>query len=361
MERERNVLWVRLCLQVHQFPSHHHSAGNEKRAGPLARIWLAATVEKKISKSTLLSTSITDAVTAIVTAEAMPMQLRMSGQLLLGVARVYQRKVKYLMDDCSDTLAKVRSAFRYGGAKGTQADVDMPLDQQQAGKSAITRAADEGNDFDFNNVQNIDFDEWLEREQQLQAEATGSKTGNMAKDADITLRENNWDYLDANYGPDGGLDSQHFDGEPYQLDLDLGFDNAEPAVESSPSTKKRKRASSPRDDDDRSVELGRDAVNSSARKSARPSSIDLGLDGMDIDANQTAGSGGPNMLDVEMEPETSFRGRSSSIAGADNLDFGGAPLDLDFAFDAPLDGNFDLGGLVPDGQSSQCFHEKDRS
>ncbi len=37
-----------------------------------------------------------------------PMALRMSGHLLLGVVRIYSRKVRYLMSDCSDALVKIK-------------------------------------------------------------------------------------------------------------------------------------------------------------------------------------------------------------------------------------------------------------
>lgn len=40
------------------------------------------------------------------------MALRLSGQLLLGVARIYSRKAKYLMDDCNEALIKIKMAFR---------------------------------------------------------------------------------------------------------------------------------------------------------------------------------------------------------------------------------------------------------
>ena len=37
-----------------------------------------------------------------------PMALRVSGQLLLGVARIYSRKARYLLDDCSEALVKIK-------------------------------------------------------------------------------------------------------------------------------------------------------------------------------------------------------------------------------------------------------------
>jgi cohesin complex subunit SCC1 len=36
------------------------------------------------------------------------MALRLSGQLLLGVSRIYSRKARYLLDDCNDALVKIK-------------------------------------------------------------------------------------------------------------------------------------------------------------------------------------------------------------------------------------------------------------
>ena len=40
-----------------------------------------------------------------------PMALRMSGHLLLGIVKIYSRKVTYLLADCDEALSKVQSAF----------------------------------------------------------------------------------------------------------------------------------------------------------------------------------------------------------------------------------------------------------
>lgn len=45
---------------------------------------------------------------AIVEPRAGPLALRLSGQLLLGVVRIYSRKAKYLLDDCTDALLKIK-------------------------------------------------------------------------------------------------------------------------------------------------------------------------------------------------------------------------------------------------------------
>lgn len=42
-----------------------------------------------------------------------PLALRLTGQLLLGVVRIYAKKVAYLYQDCNDALVKIRLAFRH--------------------------------------------------------------------------------------------------------------------------------------------------------------------------------------------------------------------------------------------------------
>ena len=41
------------------------------------------------------------------------MALRLSGQLLLGVVRIYSRKAKYLLDDCNEALLKIKMVRVY--------------------------------------------------------------------------------------------------------------------------------------------------------------------------------------------------------------------------------------------------------
>jgi hypothetical protein len=45
---------------------------------------------------------------AIVGQDVEVMALRLSGQLLLGVVRIYSRKAKYLLDDCNEALLKIK-------------------------------------------------------------------------------------------------------------------------------------------------------------------------------------------------------------------------------------------------------------
>lgn len=78
------------------------------KTGPLAQVWLAANLERKLSKQNVLASQIQQSVHEIVGQGQAPMALRLSGQLLLGVVRIYSRKARYLLDDCNDALLKIK-------------------------------------------------------------------------------------------------------------------------------------------------------------------------------------------------------------------------------------------------------------
>eukprot|EP00873_Tetraselmis_striata_P019210 jgi/Tetstr1/439474/TSEL_027906.t1 len=101
------------------------------KKGPLGTIWIAAHLERRLKRHQVFETSITLSVDSIINPEA-PLALRLSGQLLLGVVRIYSRKVGYLFQDCNDALLKIKSAFAQTGL------VDLPEDQATANLAAIT-------------------------------------------------------------------------------------------------------------------------------------------------------------------------------------------------------------------------------
>jgi hypothetical protein len=82
-----------------------------QRTGPLARVWLAANRENKLSKNQILQDKISDDIAVISRPEVAggPLSLRLSGQLLLGVVRIYSRKARYLLDDCTEALMKIKT------------------------------------------------------------------------------------------------------------------------------------------------------------------------------------------------------------------------------------------------------------
>ena len=84
------------------------------KKGPLGKIWLAAHMEKKVPKLQIIQTNIPESVENIQN-PSVPMALRVSGHLLLGVVRVFSRKVTYLLTDCSEALVKIKDAFKAPG------------------------------------------------------------------------------------------------------------------------------------------------------------------------------------------------------------------------------------------------------
>ncbi|KAI9596512.1 Rec8 like protein-domain-containing protein [Syncephalis fuscata] len=101
------------------------------RKGPLARVWLAAHWERKMSKTQYIQVDIRNSVGAIIGEDQPPLALRFSGQLLLGVVKIYSRKARYLLEDCGDALVKLKMAFQTGL-------VDMPTEMTRASLQTIT-------------------------------------------------------------------------------------------------------------------------------------------------------------------------------------------------------------------------------
>lgn len=105
------------------------------KRGPLAKVWLAAHVHTKLTKAMALSTNVSAAVGRIIAPEA-PMALRLTSQLLLGVARIYSRKAKYLLADSSEALARLKLAYTPASSN------DLP--DAHANPAAITLADADG-------------------------------------------------------------------------------------------------------------------------------------------------------------------------------------------------------------------------
>ncbi|XP_037296888.1 double-strand-break repair protein rad21 homolog isoform X1 [Manduca sexta] len=100
------------------------------KKGPLAKIWLAAHWDKKLTKAHVFETNIEKSVDGILKPKV-KMALRTSGHLLLGVVRIYSRKAKYLLQDCNEAFVKIKMAFRPGM-------VDLPEEHREAAMNAIT-------------------------------------------------------------------------------------------------------------------------------------------------------------------------------------------------------------------------------
>tara|TARA_B110000208_G_scaffold21788_1_gene27562 strand:+ start:158 stop:817 length:660 start_codon:yes stop_codon:yes gene_type:complete len=78
-----------------------------KKGQPLSNIWLAAHYTTKLKKKDIFITDITESANSIQYPDA-PIALRVSGHLLLGVVRIYQKKVVYLLTDCNEAHTKIK-------------------------------------------------------------------------------------------------------------------------------------------------------------------------------------------------------------------------------------------------------------
>ncbi|XP_071515671.1 double-strand-break repair protein rad21 homolog isoform X2 [Panulirus ornatus] len=161
------------------------------KKGPLARIWLAAHWDKKLTKAHVFETNIEKSVDGILQPKV-KMALRTSGHLLLGVVRIYSRKAKYLLADCNEAFVKIKMAFRPGM-------VDLPEDIREAAVSAIT-LPEVFHDFDTAMPELNDVD--------IQAQFTL----NQSRAEEITMRE---DYGNISLVPgDDGFGDMGFEEPP---------------------------------------------------------------------------------------------------------------------------------------------------
>jgi hypothetical protein len=148
------------------------------KKGSLSKIWLAAHWDKKLSKQEVYKTDIADSVLHIKQGGAagehdrIPVSLRLSGHLLLGLVKIYQRKTQYLYSDCSDAMLKIKMAFRPGV-------VDLPAESAGAGAGAVAVSEFEmmhdADDFDAIEPQ---LDEWMQ---------TTLSAQHVSRSVDITL------------------------------------------------------------------------------------------------------------------------------------------------------------------------------
>ncbi len=305
------------------------------KRGPLARVWLAAHWERKLSKTQFLQTSIEKSVSAIMGQEVVPMALRLSGQLLLGVVRIYSRKAKYLLEDCNEALLKIKMAFRSGA-------VDMTSDQLSVSRNAIT-LPDIRTDLDIllpDQAMN-DFDVDFERLAAKKAKKLADNpTAYTARAADITLPTVDYSAFDDTFDISSGIDgiaSQDFDPDG---GLDLGLEDDLPEVEG-----RRNEAGQLVDengdplpeDDSLSIGVGRDAPSEAGRQSVA-SMLNLGMDN-DITLGSAGGSQAPSV-------------------GMPDFDLGGEGLDLGLdndGLDLGLDMDVDRTVTPPPGDNSMAL------
>lgn len=93
------------------------------KKGPLGKVWLAAHFEKRLSKSQVFTTDITYTVDSIIHPTE-PLSLRLSGQLMLGLVRIFSKKINYFYVDAKDIIWKIELAAKPGLIHPGKVDID---------------------------------------------------------------------------------------------------------------------------------------------------------------------------------------------------------------------------------------------
>mmetsp|Transcript_7240 Transcript_7240/g.10369 ORF Transcript_7240/g.10369 Transcript_7240/m.10369 type:complete len:857 (+) Transcript_7240:255-2825(+) len=115
------------------------------KKGPLGKVWLAAHWgDKKLGRTQIFSADIASSVESIVH-PTVPLALRVSGHLLLGVVRIYSRKVKYLVHDCHEAMVKIKMAFRPGQQGGFSEGNLVLMDNPESGQKDRRRTSSSKN------------------------------------------------------------------------------------------------------------------------------------------------------------------------------------------------------------------------
>ncbi|PIA27991.1 hypothetical protein AQUCO_07400087v1 [Aquilegia coerulea] len=101
------------------------------RKSPLGTVWIAAHLQHKIRKNHVSDTNIASTVDYIMMPDV-PIALRMQAFLLLGVVRIYSRKVGYLYHDCNEIMSRIRTSF------ASIKEIDLPEGETHAAFESIT-------------------------------------------------------------------------------------------------------------------------------------------------------------------------------------------------------------------------------
>ncbi|KAI5867063.1 Rec8 like protein-domain-containing protein [Durotheca rogersii] len=264
-----------------------------QKTGPLARVWLSANLERKLSKTHILQSNLPDSVDAIITPNQAPMALRLSGQLLLGVVRIYSRKARYLLDDCNEALLKIKMAFRSTGNNDIPENLNMPNREALMLPDQITPADN------LNILPPPDANWLLGQMEDISATPNSSTTRGRGRPSnrDINLQE---DFNNSQFLHDDNMDEDEVALAPMddlELDLDFGMD-----IDERPKM-------------DKSIEMGRDAPAARSIEDDIFSELDIA----------------PRAKGAEREPSLNLDLGDDGVRIADGD--GDIPMDDDFHFD----------------------------
>lgn len=230
--------------------------------GPLAKAWLSANQERKVSKVQILQHNLQDSVDAIIAPADAPLALRLSGQLLLGVVRIYSRKARYLLDDCNEALMKIKMAFRSTGNHDIPTNLNVQHKESLVLPDRITP---------YDNLEMLpSHSEFLSSQmEEVTATPMAKKAHARPINRDINLQE---DFNNSQFLQDTPMDDEEIGlggMDDLDLELDFGIDDERP-------TKLMNQ----------SVELGRDAPAARGVEEDMFSELDFGGPNKDRQARE---------------------------------------------------------------------------
>lgn len=205
------------------------------KQGPLAHVWLAANYDRKLSKQQLLSTNIVKTSKFISGDQNSQggqvidgtITLRLSGQLLLGIVRIYSRKTKYLLEDVNDILYKLKNSFRVvngltGGVSsngsvshgssnsGNLRAILLPAQQTMISSVNQITLQDQVTNFDLLYQEELNLDE--------PREESPVDSGN------LSLVDQSFNFNQSIEYPRSGVSRLHDEDDGVDVDFDLNFD-----------------------------------------------------------------------------------------------------------------------------------------
>ncbi|WPK27414.1 hypothetical protein PUMCH_004801 [Australozyma saopauloensis] len=265
--------------------------------GPLAHVWLASNYDKKLSKLQFLNTDIVSTSNLVSSrqlsassadADGNTITLRLSGQLLLGIVRIYLRKTKYLLDDVHETLYKLKNSFKVasGASLGplATANVNLPPQRTTLSNPARIQLQDQVTDLDLFYQEDLVLDD---DEPQTLAEILGAGAGAIASELDRLM--------EVGRGVEPDVD--------FDLDLDFDLDVVDESA-------------------DQSIEQGRDAQVALADPDQSLFDLDQKPPALpEVDMGAAADLAAPNPDAEPLTPEsasTAARPERRPRAGVDN-------------------------------------------
>jgi hypothetical protein len=204
------------------------------KRGALAKLWLAAHWQRKLNKSTVQATDINLAANSIENSE-IPLALRVSGQLLLGLVRIYDRKVRYLQEDCQETYSKLRTLWSKPASSKERSSVDLAPEQLTSSNLTMGAAYDSTNmpdqleDLFGSSAQGLItiLQEQQELFEPLEEESAGHtlsysvKQPHTANKADISLSQQSLEEMRAGEMEEELIEPLSFDGEDDVLQVEI--------------------------------------------------------------------------------------------------------------------------------------------